>query len=172
MLLTEMSDIQYTYKLFHVGIYNNLGDWFERYALGDPWMSVVRLEKECMLPCHTDELPAPAHDHFLVSQINESEDPEHPTNDISDLTHILQVRYFYENMRPPHSKFVAWDDYPQEIGQSSKIQPLETALFRKFLQGKTCHQTAPQRHYMFYRQITEAENLHSILSQPGSGYYI
>ncbi len=38
ILLTEMSDIQYTYKLFLVGIYNDLGDWFERYALGDPWM--------------------------------------------------------------------------------------------------------------------------------------
>ncbi len=166
-----MSDIQYTYKLFHVGVYNNLGDWFERFALGDPWMSVVRLEEDCTLPCHTDKLPAPPHNHFLVSQINESEDPEHPTNKISDLTHFLQVRYFYKNLRPPHSKFIPWDDYPQAIGQSfpwlspPKIHPLETALFKQFIQGETCHQTTPQRHYMFYREIAGGENLHIILSQ-------
>ncbi len=166
-----MSDIQYTYKLFLVGIYNNLGNWFERFALGDPWMLVVRLEEHCTLPCHTDELPAPPHDHFLVSLINESEDPEHPTNEISDLTHFLQVRYFYENLRPPHSKFIPWDDYPQEVGRSLpwlsplKVHPLERALFTQFLNGETCHQTAPQRHYMFYREVPDGKNLHIILSQ-------
>lgn len=171
MLLTEMSDIQYTYKLFLVGIYNDLGDWFERYALGDPWMSVVRLEEHCTLPCHLDKLPAPPHDHFLVSLINESEDPEHPTNEISDVTHLLQVRYFYENLRPPHAKFIPWDDYPHEVGRSLpwlsplKVHPLERALFVQFLNDETCHQRAPQRHYMFYREVTGGEHLHNILSQ-------
>jgi hypothetical protein len=53
------------------------------------------------------------HDHFIAIMAIETDDPDEPTK-LVELHTLLKLRVFYENCRPPKSKFVSWEKFRGE----------------------------------------------------------
>jgi hypothetical protein len=137
LLISDYAMNRELYKYYEVIVFGKLGDFVEHELSDHPFFTCVRTVEECPDQCCM--FSRDDHDHFIVIMAIETDDPDEPTK-LVELHRLLKLRFFYENLRPPKSKFVSWEKFRGETTSTFHPYPFPISPQYKRLSRLESHE--------------------------------